>query len=45
MINKINNYFFPLEKNERLNLSDALWFYGILFGAIIWTAFVVIATW
>lgn len=44
MINKINNLFFPLE-DERLNISDGLWFYGILIGAVVWTAFVVIATW
>lgn len=47
MINKINNFFFPLEEEEQENLStsDVLWFYGILVGAIALVTFVVISTW
>lgn len=40
MINKINRYFFPLEEDDRLSFHDALWFYGILSGAVLLTMMV-----
>lgn len=44
-MDKLNRFFFPLEEDEKLNVHDALWFYGILGGAILTTAFVAVVTW
>ena len=38
---KVNRFFFPLEEGEELSEHDAIWFYGILGGAIVLTAFLV----
>lgn len=39
---KLNEYFFG---EEEIHLSDSVWFYGGLVGAIVWTISLVISTW
>lgn len=45
MINKINNFFFPLEEGEKLSLHDAVWFYGFLTAVVTWVAYLAIILW
>jgi len=40
-MDKVNRFFFPLEEDETLHPHDAIWFYGILGGAILLTGFIV----
>lgn len=39
-IKSINQWFFPIEEDEKISFHDAFWFYGILGGAVILTAVV-----
>lgn len=43
-MNKINNFFFPLEDDETLHPSDSIWFYGGLVSMIAITGFTFLAT-
>lgn len=41
---RINEFFFPIEADEDLSLHDGIWFYGLLGGSVLLTAFVVLVT-